>query len=242
MRFKVINLARTPDRLYKFKKNNPHFVFERFNAIDGKNIDRSDLVKQNLATEACAKRYTDGAIGVALSHRELWKECASSGQIYTILEDDVCLTPNFSNVVASNYSGDWDFIFWGANFDQRLVVELCPGIAAAEIKFNFDGITTNIDAIKTQSLQPKLFRTHWAVGLCCYTIKPTTAKYLLDVIFPLRDYFEWRDNYGIDNSVIEELGNMNAVVSMPPIALTLNDRYNSTVQVHNYGLEIQIKK
>jgi GR25 family glycosyltransferase involved in LPS biosynthesis len=240
MQFYVINLSRTTERLYTFKKNNPNFVFNRFNAIDGNLLDRTQLIKENLATEACAQRYTAGALGVAMSHRALWKMCVEQNQDFTILEDDAVLVPNFNDLVLqySKRNPQCDFIFWGANFDQKLLLELSPGIAAAEIKFNFPGIKTNIDVIKTQNnIIPALFRTYWAVGLVSYTIRPRTAQYLLDVIFPLRDYFTWRDNYGIDNSVIEELQNIGAYVSMPPISLTLNDRYNSTVQQDNYGAE-----
>lgn len=232
MRYKVINLARTPERLYQFKKVNPNFKFERFDAVDGRRLDRNKLVSDGLITAACAARYTAGALGVALSHRQLWVECAESGVNYTILEDDAWLVPDFNNLVQKYTVQNigWDFIFWGANFDQRLVVELSPNIAAAEVKYNFDGVLQNIHNIQAQTLTPKLFRTWWAVGLVCYTLRPPVAEYLLKSIFPLRDYFEWRDNHGIDNSIIEELANMNALISLPPVALTLNDRYNSTVQ------------
>lgn len=233
MRFKVINLARTPDRLYNFKKNNPDFKFERFEAVDGSKIDRRWLVDTGLATPECAGRYTDGAIGVALSHRALWQECVNSGIDYTILEDDAYLTRDFNDISyrIARWSSGWDFIFWGANFDQRLAVEFSPGIAVADVRYNVDDLVKNIGNITNQAIQPHLYRTHWAVGLVCYTIRPKTAKYLLDVVFPLHDYVDWRDNHGIDNSIIEELRNMNAAISLPPIALTLNDRHNSTVQV-----------
>jgi GR25 family glycosyltransferase involved in LPS biosynthesis len=235
MRFKVINLARTPQRLFTFKKNNPTFIFERFAAIDGTKINRQEIVDSGLFTEKTANRYTDGAIGVALSHRQLWQECVTAGENFTILEDDAVLIANFNEMVNRYTSGtkNWDFIFWGANLDQRIVAELSPGIAAAEIKFNQPGVIDNINRIKTQNLYPSLFRVHWAVGLVCYTITPKTAQYLLDNIFPIRDYFDFRDNHGVDNSIIEELSNMASYICFPPIALTLNDRYNSTVQENN---------
>lgn len=233
MKFKVINLARTPHRLYNFKVANPHFVFERFNAVDGTKLDRAQMVSEGLITEACAARYSPGALGVAMSHRELWKQCAADGVNYTILEDDAYLAANFNTAAAKwcSHNTGWDFIFWGANFDQRLEVQFSPGVASAEVWYNFTALQANIANIKNQTLQPSMFRTHWAVGLCCYTITPKTAAYLLDVIFPLRDYFDWRNNYGIDNSIIEELRNMQAFISLPPLALTLNDRSTSTVQV-----------
>lgn len=241
MKFKVINLTRTPERLLSFQKNNPHFKFDRHTAVDGKKLDRSLLVGSGLATQDIASRYTAGALGVALSHRELWIECANSGVDYTIIEDDARLISGFNDVVynVSQKNKMWDFIFWGANFDQKLVLELSPGIAAAEIHYNFSGITSNIDTISMQHIVPEIFRAHWAVGLVAYTIRPHTAQYLLDNIFPLRDYFDWRLNYGIDNSVIEELSNIRAGLCLPPIALTLNDRNNSTVQEGFYGAELK---
>jgi len=220
---------------------NPHLVFDRFTAVDGLKIERGWMIEQGLATQACADRYTPGAIGVALSHRELWQECAAGTEDYTIIEDDAVLVPNFNSLV-TQYCGrnpGWDWIFWGANFDQRMVVEISPGIAAAEINYNFSGVQANINLIRGQALDPKIFRVHWAVGLVCYTIRPKTARYLLDTIFPLKDYFTWRDNYGIDNSIIEELANMYAGVSLPPLALTLNDRTTSTVQVGMHGAGVR---
>lgn len=248
MKFKVINLDRTPQRLYNFKKNNPNFLFERFKAIDGKLIDKKSVIDTNIFTKKCADRYTSGAIGVALSHRELWLECVKSKTNFTIVEDDAYLINNFNEVVVNSINSfskqtDWDFIFWGANFDQKNIIELSPNIAAAEIKYNFSGILSNIDILRNQKdIYPHLFRTYWTVGLVCYSLTPKTAEYLLDNLFPIKDYFDWRDNYGIDNSIIEELSNMKAFLSLPPVALTKNDRYNSTVQENNYGLEIKIQK
>ena len=233
MKYKVINLSRTPDRLMAFKKRNPYFKFERFNAIDGKKVDRNELLQYNLMTKSTADRYTDGAVGVALSHKALWQECVDSNEPMTILEDDAYLIPNFNDFVLkhTNSIKNWDFIFWGMNLDQRIVLEMSPGIAAAEVKYNFDGVLANIDNITKQSdIVSHFFRCYWGVGLVCYSVTPQTAQYLLNNIFPLRDYFEFRDNHGIDNSIIEELQNMNAIACFPPVAMTLNDRYNSTVQ------------
>lgn len=234
MRYRVITLSRTPQRLANFKRDNPEFLFEKFAAVDGSKIDRNDLLKNNLATAPVISRYTDGAIGVAMSHRALWQECVSTNENMTILEDDAYLVPNFNSLVTkATNNPNWDFIFWGANLDQKIVAELSPGIAAAEINFNQYDVVANKHKLKQQNWLPILFRVHWAVGLMCYSVTPSSAKYLLDVIFPLRDYFDFRDNYGIDNSIIEELGNMRSYICLPPIALTENDRYNSTVQVNS---------
>lgn len=241
MKFKVINLTRTPERLQSFQRNNPHFKFDRYPAVDGKKLDRVELVRAGLATEEIANRYTSGALGVAMSHRGLWQECVRDGVDYTIIEDDARLIADFNNIAYASAQRNkiWDFIFWGANFDQRLVLELSPGIAAAEVHYNFNGIVSNIDTLSTQRIDPKIFRAHWAVGLVAYTVRPHIAQYLLNTIFPLRDYFDWRLNYGIDNSIIEELANIRAGLCLPPIALTLNDRHNSTVQEGWHGVDVK---
>ena len=235
MKYKVINLTRTPDRLVLFKKNNPNFKFERFSAIDGKKIDRKSLVEYNIMTESTNNRYTDGAIGVALSHKTLWEECVKLNEPMTILEDDAYLVPNFNDLVLQYTAKlpSWDFIFWGMNLDQRIVLEMSPGVATAEINYNFENVLTNIQNITKQHITPYFYRCFWGVGLVCYSITPQTAQYLLDNIFPLKDYFDFRDNHGIDNSIIEELQNMNALACFPPVAMTLNDRFNSTVQENN---------
>lgn len=234
MKFKVINLDRTPERLIQFKRNNPSFIFERFTAIDGKNIDRTQLLANNLFNEGPVSVYTDGAIGVALSHRKLWEECVNSNKPMTILEDDAYLVPNF-NILVKEYTSkldNWDFIFWGMNLDQRMLIELSPTIALAEIRYQNDFILKNIENITKQpEIISNFFRCLWGVGLVCYSITPLTAKYFLEHIFPIHDYDTDRGpNKGIDNSVIEELPNIMAYACIPPIALTKNDRYNSTVQ------------
>ena len=169
MIFKVINLDRTPQRLYLFKKMNPTFKFERLSAIDGKKVDRNELLSNNIVTEPIKNRYTDGAIGVALSHKTLWEECVSKNEPMTILEDDAYLVPNFNEYV-NHYSSQiqsWDFIFWGMNLDQRIILEMSPGIATAEIKFNHDQVLANIENITKQQVIPSFYRCFWGVGLVC---------------------------------------------------------------------------
>lgn len=232
MLFKVINLDRTPQRMYLFKKANPNVKFERFSAIDGINVDRNELLNKKIVTESIKNRYTHGAIGVALSHKALWEESVLKNEPITIIEDDAYLISNFNeyvNLYTTNLP-NWDFIFWGMNLDQHMILELSPGIATAQVNFDHNQVLSNIENISKQQIISSFYRCYWGVGLVCYSITPEIAQYLLENIFPLRDYFDFRDNFGIDNSIIEELPNMNSYACIPPIALTKNDRYNSTVQ------------
>jgi hypothetical protein len=232
MRYKVINLNRTPERLREFRRINHWFSFERFEAIDGKLVDRTKLVELNLMTLPTSKRYTDGAVGVAMSHRALWQECIESNESFTIIEDDAYLNPDIKSIIEKYTDNDnWDFIFWGSNLDQWMGIELIPGITTAHVTFDHPLLLKNINQItKIKIENPVLYRCYWGVGLVCYSINPKSAKYLLDVIFPLKDYFDFRDNFGIDNSIIEELQNMKSFMCMPPLVLTKNDRLNSTIQ------------
>ena len=237
MLYRVISLKRTPERLELFNKNNPWFEYDLFEAIDGQKINYKKLLGEVIAEEDIFLKATAGEIGIILSHKTLWEECVRLNQPMTILEDDAYLIKNFNNLVVKycNLLENWDFIFWGMNLDQRIVLEMSPGIATTELKFNHEQVLANIQNITTQNnVNTYFYRCFWGVGLVCYSINPTSAQYLLDNIFPLHDYDTNHGfNYGIDNSIIEELPNMMALAAFPPLALTKNDRYNSTVQENN---------
>lgn len=231
MKYFVISLKRTPERLEEFRRQNLNFEAEIFDAIDGNSVDRDFLLSNGIITESIKNRYTNGAIGVALSHRDLWKQCMESNQPITVIEDDAFLAKNFETIVESNtYDDGWDFIFWGSNLDQCVGVHLIPGIVYSEFKTHQDQLISNIWQFRSLNIQSVLYRCSFAVGLVCYSISPKGASYLLNNVFPLRDYQRPYLNFGIDHSVLEELQNITAWYSIPPLALTKNDQNTSTVQ------------
>jgi hypothetical protein len=62
MRICVINLDRSVQRMFQFRRENAHMPeIERFPAIDGGRIDRSELDRAN--TIAIDVPYTSGAVG-----------------------------------------------------------------------------------------------------------------------------------------------------------------------------------
>lgn len=230
MKYITITLKRTPERRQQFEKTNSKIQTEYFEAIDGKSIDRFNL-NPSFITDSLKERYTDGALGVATSHKLLWERCIEENTPLTILEDDAILCSNFTDIVEKNtYDDGWDIIFWGSNLDQNIGVHLVPGMMYTEMRTLPSHFLSNIDKVSSAIVRPTLYRCSFAVGLVCYSVSPKGARYLLDNVFPLRDYDKPYLNYGIDHSVLEELNNCVAWYSIPPAAFTKNDVTVSTVQ------------
>lgn len=208
-------------------------MFTVFDAVDGRDLDRTQMLSRGLITESIANRYTLGALGVAMSHKHLWETCVDINQPITVIEDDAHLNVRFSETVErwTSINDGWDFIFWGSNLDQNVAIGLLPGVAQAEFRVDHNALVANIDSFKHIAASPSLYRCWFAIGLVCYSISPKGAKYLLENVFPLRDPDHGRHyNFGIDHSVMEALPQMQAYYSIPPMAATKNDQQTSTVQ------------
>jgi hypothetical protein len=75
-------IRKNPNRLEVFLRNNQHLSFRTFKAIDG-------------AYLTPVGNYSRGAMGNAMSHIELWRQCAAGTEPYTICEYDAELHQNF---------------------------------------------------------------------------------------------------------------------------------------------------
>lgn len=232
MQYYLINLKRTPERLEEFCKNNPGFEFTIFDAVDGKTVDRSLLLTNGTITQSIHQRYTDGAIGVAMSHKKLWEICVGLNQPITVIEDDAYLNKNFLDIAERNtkVNDGWDIIYWGCNLDQNIGIEMIPRITMSEIRTDSKLVCQHIDKFRDAEFPVTFYRCAFAIGLVCYSVSPKGAKHLLEHCFPVRDYDRPYLNFGIDHSVLEELPAINGYIVIPPLALTKNDVENSTVQ------------
>lgn len=104
IKIKYINLDRREDRKEKFIKEmekNGITQFDRFSAIDGRELELTDDISKMF--EGNTFNWRKGIIGVSLSHLALWKELSENNDdnidYYLIFEDDVWLQNDFKNVL-----------------------------------------------------------------------------------------------------------------------------------------------
>ena len=103
MKTVVINLESRKDRLEAFKKNNLKYIsYERFEAVNGYDIDYKKLTEDGYDTDhnwidpILETPITKGEVGCFLSHYKLWQRCIESNEPYLILEDDAIISDKFS--------------------------------------------------------------------------------------------------------------------------------------------------
>ncbi len=238
MKAQVLSLARRPDRLNRFMGwNHAHGLdFTIMPAMDGRTLNRADLVAQNLLHPDHAL-FTDGAVGAALSHRAQWQACIEEGLPRLILEDDACLRHGFAahaqGVLAA--LGQADMVFLGYNTDAPLTLLVDEGMFSA-VYFHLparDAAAFQRYAHQACALpRPGLFTAALVWGALAYAVTPKGARLLLERCFPLRAvgvhiHAEKRvvQANGIDglmNWAIQQ-GGLRAQVCYPPLAIGPND-------------------
>jgi GR25 family glycosyltransferase involved in LPS biosynthesis len=241
MKFYVISLQRTPERLEAFYRvNGNRDRIEHFPAVDGRTLDRRALVEQELIESELAQ-YTDGAIGCALSHKRLWELAVETGEPVTILEDDAVLNRQFLDgaEATASQSANWDYLQWGWNFDAYLTFLLPGGLSPCVTRFNQTHMRQQVSQFQQEEIAPGFHRLISAFGIPAYTVSPRGAEKLLDWCFPLSagEVFvrglERNVPYdGVDtvmNSFFIE-PHAQAYVAFPPLVITPNDRSISTIQ------------
>lgn len=234
MNIHLINLDRTPERLESFRRINSHVKnLTRFSAVDGTKIDREALIANGILTRDVSPTYTNGALGNALSHIELWKMAAQSGRPLTTLEDDAIVHRSFDEAapqVLSNLPSDWDIILWGWNFDAGLIFDLLPGVSACAGKFFEEDLRRGWRNFQDLPIRPQPFRLFAGFGVVCYSVSSNGAKELIKRTLPIRKVAGKRANSGIDVSMNDIYSSLNAFVCFPPLVITPNDLSVSTFQ------------
>lgn len=235
----VISLKRTPERMELFELINANvgLTFETLDAVDGQLIDRDELARSGITVEGL--KWGPGAIGAALSHRACWLRAVETGRPVGILEDDVFLRHDFVETAAGVLDGlpeDWDIVHLGFNTDSVFDVEIHPGCHA---QGTFSVWYPSLDecerfAKTSSSVVP--VRLHNAFGNCSYVVSPKGAQRLVDGCFPLTRREVFIPSYPaffMSNSkdvLMNDLyKDMSAYICIPPIAMPINDKPNSTV-------------
>lgn len=238
MKIQVISLKRTPLRLEKFTKNNPHIDFEIFEAIDYSKINL-DTISRNIFPEV--SNYRAGAIGNALSHISLWAKAIENNEVMTICEDDAFFHHDFmheSKKIIDTIGSDFDFIAWGWNYSSTLWASPLPFLSPCKMEFNEDSLRLNLENYLRSAINPIPLRLHNSCGSIAYTITPAGAQKFISILLPFKNEVEVLiPNMAIvkilpsalDMAIGEAYTKTNSFVSFPPLVLTRNEIAESTV-------------
>ena len=237
----VINLARTPERLAAFLKQNAAcgIAFRRFEAADGTAIGEEEAVRINLIKRGTTWR-TAATIGVALSHRTLWEATAAEDRPRLVFEDDAYIRTDLPAVLkpALDLLPAWDIVLLGYNTDALVEFNVAG-------EFDMSGLFTVKHPSATQlqrfvrSRNPAHpFRLRHAFGISAYAISPVGARKLLARCFPMDNRmieFKAARNrfraFSIDSMMNAAYRDIDAYAFVGPLALPLNDWETSTVDV-----------
>jgi GR25 family glycosyltransferase involved in LPS biosynthesis len=229
-----INLDRSPDRLALFRRTNAHLKHVvRVAAIDGKAVDRDELVAKGIFAREVADTYADGAIGCALSHISRWRYAVEAGRPLTVAEDDAIIHRSFetsASKILSDLPPDWDVMVWGWNFDAHVKFDLLPGISGCTGEFFQEDLRRGWHNFQDLELRPQPFRLFANYGTICYTVSPKGAAAFLERAIPIRNEAPGIINWGMDMSLNPLYPSLSAFVCFPPLVITLNDTSISTIQ------------
>jgi GR25 family glycosyltransferase involved in LPS biosynthesis len=235
MDFFVISLERTPERLSAFMRDNGGLIdFTLVPAVDGENLP---FIEPSISDGT--SQYSNGAMGCALSHINLWKQVAASGRAATILEDDAVLNENFrayQERLILSAPPEWDLILWGWNFDSILHVDPQSGVGMTLMSFDQSEMRKGVETFKKSQLDSSLYKLRNAFGTMCYSISKSGAEKMMYRILPLRrdvmyipGFKGFIKNFGLDSIMNKYYSELSCLVSYPPIAVTHNDKNQSTV-------------
>lgn len=241
-RIRVVSLDRTPDRFAQFIERHPNLPVERFPAVDGALQDRAACVREGILAED--NIYVPGAIGCAMSHANLWRQCAAGSEAFHVAEDDAVLRHDFSSM-ASRLLGtllDWDIVLWTNNLDWPLQLRPGDGLGVVVVQYDPQAIAdaVGLEQFRSATAAPMLMPLISATGTCCYSVSPHGAARMLADCLPigakmpryLSKLNVGLSNTGIDIEMCRHYAGWRAYAAMPPLAVPLNDQAASTIRGH----------
>lgn len=235
----VINLARTPERLAAFYKQNAGsgIAFRRFEAADGRAIDDAEAVRLGLIKPG-TKWNTRGTIGVALSHRNLWEATAAENRPRIVLEDDAYIRGDCRTVFTALTAGlaGWDVILLGYNTDALVEFNVTGD-------FDMSGLFTvkhptpaQLEKFTRARSPVALFPLRHAFGICGYAVSPAGARKLIERCFPMDNrMLEFKAAnqrfraLSIDSMMNAFYRELAAYIFVGPLVLPHNDWQASTI-------------
>ena len=223
----VINLDRSPSRMEYFRTRNSQLSSViRFSAVDGSLVDRDALIHTGTMLADCP--YSNGTLGCALSHVELWRQSLRENKCITVFEDDVVSTFEFESKAAkmiSELNGEWDLLFWGYICD-RLSISTDLGISKAVTNFLEPLRPEDIEEFRNKRFRYGAFKLLNVWGTQAYTVSPRGAELLLDTVLPLKkrsiDFVQQGISFldeGIDGAMNAAYRSMIAYACVPPLVV-----------------------
>lgn len=239
LRVCILNLKRRPDRRTKFQQLNRHsdLHFDWIVAVDGQDLDRSQLVAQGLL-DLQHHHFLPGSLGCALSHYSLWQRCIQAARPFLIFEDDVVLRQDFAAAYAhlqQQLPPTWDYIQLGYNFNSILDVAVAPEISLKACFYPHFCTEDRLKDYVQTTLPPVALRLHGAFGTCAYAISPKGAEQLIQLCFPLKGITVKipalnriiKPAPSLDTIMNDYYRRLQAFCAVPPLAITPNDPTDS---------------
>ncbi|MEZ5956640.1 MAG: glycosyltransferase family 25 protein [Hyphomonadaceae bacterium] len=245
MRITVINLPSRLDRRAQFTAWNARAGIDLtfVDAVLGAQADRAALARDRVL-DPDFLQLSAGALGNALSHRQIWKEAKSASEPTLVCEDDACLRGDFleraEGAMAEAAQG-WDVIFFGYNTNAAVAVEANNGLKTL---LHFDESVKRepryFDSFaRLKAPSPALLQCYQVWGTLCYAVSAKGAGELLETCFPLTakaDIVMFGQNrvlapYTLDGvmNVALQRSPISAFCCFPPLALSSNDVAGSDV-------------
>ena len=244
----VISLKRTPKRLRDFYTINKNTLIdwdvEVIHGIDG--VENQQITQKSRWVSASArKHWTKGAIGSALSHIKAWRRCIELNKEVLVTEDDVILANDLKSKlerlkIIDKKAKKRSFILLGWNLDSVLYAELAPKLEMISL---FEPIYPTLEQLKElvdSNRERNLCNLTLCFGLPAYWISPQIARELMNKCKPFKLEVN-KMTRGIPEHTLITLDGMltnrykdiNAKITIPPLALALNDQQTSLTNSKN---------
>ena len=233
----VINLKRREDRKIKLIKDNPEVDFTFIEAVDGKDINVDELIKQKVISTSFfdpTGMVTPGIFACALSHKKAWDQALKDGVTNALfLEDDIFfttafiqngrLTDTYRKILKELNQHNWDIVQYGKKSPTSQGIEISENFVIPRYRTNFNGAhcygaTRNM--IKTLSVEclpvslaadvyiEKFYNTHNIINL-----KTSLVRQISDIADPQNAdsdtyYNEYRETGGQVGISFDDKGNV----------------------------------
>jgi len=237
---RVINLARHPQRLKRFFEQNEGvgLRIERFEAIDGSTVDPAKAVADEVVTSRA--QFSPGAVGVAMSHRAIWRESIARRKYAIVFEDDAVIRGDVRDVLpplVSQLAGNWDIILLGYNTNSILDLKLSDGGIDFRGHFSVQYPTlVQLSAFVASKEAVEIYKLNGAFGLCGYAISPRGAERLISTCFPMDKRVipipalgRSIVSSGLDSILNAFFRQVSAYACFTPLVVPINDPSSSSV-------------